>query len=274
MAERLSEHPQIIDLLKEHEIGYHSSGHSTHPTIFEFTDVENYEKAYQTSTIRETSHIDPLTGKIGTQGGLLFLRSLFPSKQIVTFRAPGCCWSPPHLEALRDLGIKFDFSSSIYSIPFRHKDLTFYPYPTLGDWKNKSSYYRLFLLSVLRNNITILDLHPSFFLNEKDWDSIYWMKNPSKLFVQPSRGEAEISALLQNFDLFLKCVKYLEKTGLLQTTPNLKESHKHIAVTRETVIKCYEHSMRWPRRLFNYEPKYLQSHFFRFFNVPLSNEKT
>ena len=274
MAERLSAYPQTIDLLREHEIGYHSSGHSIHPTIFEFTDVENYEAAYQISTIRETSHIDPLTGKVGPQGGLLSLKSLFPSKQIVAFRAPGCCWSPPHLEALRDLGIKFDFSSSIYPEPFSYKNLTFYPYPNLGDWRNKSSYYRLFLLSIIRNRVTIADLHPSSLLNKEDWDSIYWKGNPRALVAVPAKEDSETSMLLKTFGSFLKRAKYLEKIGLIQTTPNLKESHKHISITSEDVIKCYQHSIRWPKRLFEYEPKYLRNHFFKFFNLPISNEAT
>lgn len=272
MAERLSQQPQIIDLLNEHEIGYHSSSHSVHPTIFEFTDVENYETAYQESIKRETSHIDPLTGKIGAQGGIVFLKSLFPSKQISAFRAPGCCWSPPHLEALRDLGIKFDFSTSMYSKTFSYKDITFYPYSTLGDWQNKQSYYRLFLLSIIKRKITIAGLHPSFFLNLDDWDSIYWNGNPSKLVVTQLREDAETSMLLKTFDLFLKRVKYLEKIGLIQTNPNLKESSKQISITAEDVTRCYEHSIRWPKRLFKYEPKYLRNHFFKFFNVPLSNK--
>ncbi len=40
MAEKLSDFPETIDLLDEHQIGYHSSSHSVHPNIFEFTDVK------------------------------------------------------------------------------------------------------------------------------------------------------------------------------------------------------------------------------------------
>ena len=65
-------YPELLDLLEKHEIGYHSSSHSVHPTIFEFTDVAKYDKAYQTSILRETSHINPLTGKIEGSGGILF----------------------------------------------------------------------------------------------------------------------------------------------------------------------------------------------------------
>ncbi|MEM2507148.1 MAG: polysaccharide deacetylase family protein, partial [Nitrososphaeria archaeon] len=55
MAEKIANFPEIIDLLKNHEIGYHSSSHSVHPTIPEYTDVKSYEKAYEISIERETS---------------------------------------------------------------------------------------------------------------------------------------------------------------------------------------------------------------------------
>ena len=39
MAEKIRNFPKILDLLENHEIGYHSSAHSVHPTIVEYTDV-------------------------------------------------------------------------------------------------------------------------------------------------------------------------------------------------------------------------------------------
>jgi peptidoglycan/xylan/chitin deacetylase (PgdA/CDA1 family) len=267
MAERLSTSPELVKMLSNHEIGYHSSSHSTHPTIFEFTDIENYDQAYQISKQRETSHINPLTGEPEGPGGLLALKSLFPSKEIISFRAPGNCWSPPHLEALRDLGIKMDFSSSIYPMPFKHKGITFYPYPNLGDWINKNSYYRLMLLSILRNEVTVADLHPSFFLNQKDWDSIYWEKNPSQLVAPLERNPEEIETLFVTFEKFLKRMKQLKKIGIFEFTAKQYESQNELPVTNQIVEECYNHSMRWPKKLFNYEPKFLKKLFFTFFGI-------
>lgn len=36
----------VLDALKFHEIGTHSYGHSLHPTINEYTDIENFDDAY------------------------------------------------------------------------------------------------------------------------------------------------------------------------------------------------------------------------------------
>ncbi len=271
MAERLQAYPEIVDLLEEHEIGYHSSGHSVHPTIFEFTDVESYEKAYQTSIIRETSHINPLTGELEGRGGIFSLRTLFPSKQIIAFRAPGFCWSPPHAEALRDLGIKYDFSSNIYPKPIYHKGLTFYPYPNIGDWQGKMSDYRLLTLSMLRNKVTIGDLHPSMFVNQTEWDSIYHKGNPKHITYPLPRPSCKIASLFQNYDLFLKRLKTIEKTGLIQTGPNLVKSEKSLGITSEALEMCYENSLRWAKRLFDYKPRFLRNHFFKFFGIPFSD---
>jgi hypothetical protein len=268
MAERLSAYPEVVSMLKEHEIGYHSSGHSIHPTIFEFTDIESYEEAYKISITRETSHVNPITGEIEGKGGLLAVRSIFSPKKVVAFRAPGFCWSPPHIEALRDIGIKIDFSTQVQPTVFRHKDLTFYPCPHLGDWQNKSSYYRLLLLSVFRNKITIANLHPSIFINQKEWDSIYWEKNPLQLVPPPQREDSEIATRLKSFEIFLKRVRTMQRLGILSATPNLQESFAQKTFSQEDVLKSYEMSARWPRRLFHYEPKFLKKHFYRFFNVP------
>lgn len=267
MAERLSADPELTKLLSNHEIGYHSSSHSVHPTIFEFTDIESYEQAYQISKQRETSHINPLSGEPEGPGGLLALKSLFPSKEIVSFRAPGNCWNPPHLEALRDLGIKMDFSTRICPVPFKHKDITFYPYPNLGDWRNQSSYYRLMVISILKHELTVAGLHPSYFLNQKDWDSIYWEKNPPELTASLERNPEEISTLFVTFEKFLSRMKLLQKSGIFKFTAESCESLNELSITRQIAEDCYNDSVRWPRRLFNYEPKFLKKHFFTFFDI-------
>ena len=270
MAERLKFHPEIVDLLGQHEIGYHSSGHSVHPTLFEFTDVESYEEAYQTSKIRETSYINPLTGEVEGRGGILTVQQLSKSAPVTSFRAPGMCWSPPHAEALRDLGIKYDFSTNLYPMPFRQKGLTFYPYPVTGDWKGNMLDYQRVLYSIMRNKVTLVASHPSLFMNKGDWDAIYWKGNPKQLACPKPRSASEIESLFQRFDLLLKRLKSLKKKGVIEITPCLKQIGKNLPFTRETVDKCHEFSVRWPQIIFDYRPKFLRNHFYTFFNISLS----
>jgi peptidoglycan/xylan/chitin deacetylase (PgdA/CDA1 family) len=250
MAEKLKEqkHRKIVDMLCQHEIGYHSSSHSVHPAIYEFTDVESYEKAYQISSIRETSHINYLTGQIEGKGGILALRSLFSDNKIASFRAPGYCWSPPHSEALRDMGLKFDF----------------YPFPDFSDCEGTLLHYRKFLSKAIKQPITILVLHPSIFVYEKHWDFVYYAGNPRFLTNPGPRAFSGFKSRFHDFEMFLKGVKCFRNMGLMETTPKLEEASSLYAPVNN-VENIYESSVMWPRQFFNCEPKFLRSHFLRFF---------
>lgn len=265
MAEKLRDFPQVLEMLSEHQIGYHSSSHSVHPTIIEFTDIEDYEKAYEISLERETSHINPLTGEIERNGGINSLRDLFPDKQIAAFRAPGNCWSPPHLEALKTLGITYDFSASISESAVNFKGITFYPYQIIGQLEGKLSDYRILFLS-LRHEVIIINMHPSLLFYQNEWDAIYHKSNPQKLIEPPMRSQAEIEMLINKFDAFLKEISYLQKIGLLEVTPKLKKAERTAAVSRGKVEKCYRASIKWALKQ-EYTPKFIRSHFFRFFEV-------
>ena len=267
VAERLYDYPKIVELLEAHEVGYHSSGHSVHPTIFEFTDVKNYKEAYEISLKRETSHINPLTGGMEGEGGIVALQKLFPSKKITAFRAPGYCWSPPHLEALRDLGIKFDFSAKLSKTPVYHKGITFYPYPILAQWSGKLSDFRLFWIMTAKNLYTVIGLHPSLFATYDGWDTIYFNGNPKAIVPSKPRELQEVKSLIKSFELFLKNIKIFERLGLIEVTTKPENTKKELVITNKIVEKCYAHSMRWAKNVFNYKPKYLRNHFYQFFNV-------
>lgn len=265
MAEKLENFPTVLDLFSEHQIGYHSSGHSVHPTIFEFTDVENYEQAYQVSLERETAHINPLTGEIDGKGGILTLRALFPRKQITSFRAPGHCWTPPHLEALRTLGIIADFSTNISSTPVNFKSITFNPYPAIGHWNGKLSAYKTLLYSLLKNKLTVLTVHPSLFVNDNEWDSIYRSRNPKHLSPPHPRNHNETEHLLCNFDLLIRRITELQETHAIDTKPNLEKSNRTLSVASINIEKCYQRSMIWAIIYHNYKPRFLLKHFLKFF---------
>lgn len=58
MSEILVNFPKTLELLKTHEIGFHSSGHSVRPIIAEYTDLQSYQQAFLNSLKRETAHIE------------------------------------------------------------------------------------------------------------------------------------------------------------------------------------------------------------------------
>jgi len=268
MAEKLSNFSELQDLLKNHEIGFHSSGHSVRPTIPEYTDIESYQRAYSTSLERETSHINPLTGKMEGEGGIYSLQDLFRPKKIETYRAPGMSWTPPHLEALTNLGIKYDFSSNItLSEPVHYKAIDFCPCTFIQKWDGSLVDYQVFSYAILKRKVAILDLHPNLYVNQSEWDSIYHKGNPRTLQKIPQRPLKEVTSLFTKFELLLKIISISHHIKLVKVDPHPSISTRDLVVSENIVQKCYEASIIWPKRFFDYNPRFIYNHFQEFFET-------
>jgi peptidoglycan/xylan/chitin deacetylase (PgdA/CDA1 family) len=274
LAEKLKDFPNVLSLLQNHEIGFHSSGHSVHPTIPEYTDVEDYAHAYKISLERESSHINPLTGKIEGEGGINVLRNLFTHKEISAFRAPGMSWTPPNLEALVKLGIKFDFSSNLTnSKPIWYKGVTFFPYTYTQKWDDTLNDYKHLFASLLKRDLSVLDLHPSMLVNQREWDSIYYQGNPLALSNVQPKLSGETNRIFVHLTWFLNRISLLQKAHLIEVTPALRESTTNLRISKDQVERVYDWSMRWPRNRFHYYPKFVRKHFHRYFESAISNYK-
>jgi peptidoglycan/xylan/chitin deacetylase (PgdA/CDA1 family) len=260
MAERLSSFPKVLDLLKDHEIGYHSSSHSVRPNIFEYTDLGSYQEAYLVSLKRETAHINPLSGEIDGEGGIKTLRKLFPEKKVEAFRAPGFSWSPPHLEALKSLGFRYDFSADLSRLPVCHKGITFYPFPTLIDWKDSFNYYKDLFCFILSRKIVVLDFHPDLFVNQSYWDSFFPKSAPQKS-VEQTRS------LLLKFEALLKTIQYLRKGKLVEVVSAPSESRTKLDTMKIDVDHILERIIVCPATQFNYKPRFLRCHLSQFFDL-------
>lgn len=268
MTEKLSNFPEILDLLMNHEIGFHSSGHSVRPIIQEYADVKSYRQAYSISLERETAHINPLTGEVEGKGGIISLQDLFHPKKIETYRAPGNSWTPPHLEALVDLGIKFDFSSNITtSTPVHYKRITFYPYTFTQQWKGYLSDYQHLLYAILKRKVAVFDLHPTLYVNQKIWDSIYYKGNPKNLFRVKERPLKKTESLFRRFELMLKHINLLRQAKLIDVDPDFSTPPKDLIMDENDVKNCYDASIQWPKRFFSYHPRFIRTHFYEFFEA-------
>lgn len=270
VAEKLTDLPEVLDLLKAHEIGYHSSSHTVHPTICEYTDVKEYREAYLTSLKRETAHINPLTGQIEGKGGIELLRSLFPKKKVLCYRAPGLSWSPPHLEALVKLGIQFDFSCRFSQSPVRYNGVTFYPDAIFIDELNKWTYL-LLLYKVLKNGLIVLASHSDYLVNQLHSDYIYGRGNPTQLSPAKPRDSKKTKYLFWRFEVLLKIIKSYKNMGLIELRAKPTKSHTPLVVLKKLIQETYEKSVTWPKMFFGYEPKYLRNHFFRYFHIEIED---
>lgn len=266
MMEKLQNYRDILDELRVHEVGYHSTSHSIHPNIFEYTDVMSYKEAYDLSLSREISHINPVTGETEGKGGLELVKKVFSNKKVEAFRAPGFSWSPPHLEALRDLGIRYDFSTNISKTPVHHKGLTFFPFPVLIDSMEVGDLSNL-LRSILREKVAILDFHPNFFVNKIWWDSCFFKKSDhNNISTVPARSPAQTQRMFSRLETVLKAIKTLESTKMVGTD-NARTSEKKLDVRKTDVQKVHDMMIQWPIRRFNYTPKFVRSHLLKFFGL-------
>lgn len=278
MAERLSSFPSIIDMLEKHEVGYHSSSHSVRPIIPEFTDVNSFFEAVEISMKRETSHIDPLSGEIEGVGGVNAVRELFPNKKVIAFRAPGFCWTPPHLEALKRLGIEYDFSSGIYGSKistdevYEFKGLKFFPYPfrIMGRiiLSLDRCYYYLskLLLKAIKRRITCLYGHEWELVLKTSWDNIYKKSNPRDLYRAEMVEENRILKNLFYFEIILRTIRKLVDMKLIDITTEIEKiDFKTIKTKDIDILTTYLKSMDWCRNTLNYNPKHLFNHFSKYF---------
>jgi len=263
MAEKLAGYKEILDLFSDQQIGFHSSSHSVRPTILEYTDVEDYAEARLESERRESSHISPLTGAIEGKGGINSLRELFPNHQIEAFRAPDYCWSPPHLQALTELGIKWDFSTKLFPEPAAFKGITFYPFPICHNW-NRSVYVAL-MHALFGKQTIVLNFHDWYFVNVAAWNQCYLIGNPEKLIMVRPRSRDEMMRMLSTFELFISKIKALQRASLFEVTPGLEVLSAHPSIDRANVTKRCSEMVAWYKRNYHYESKHLRRHFETFF---------
>jgi hypothetical protein len=275
MAEKLKAYPKTQQLLQDHEIGFHSSAHSVHPTIFEYCDVEKYDEAYRSSLKRETSHINPLSGEIEGPGGIKALRALFPNKNIIAYRAPGFCCPPPLLEAMATLGLKFDFSlNSFVNVPVVFKNMVFYPRPIFSNCEKalllegqKITCWFKLLRSILKPCVNVLNFHPDSFANQVHWDSFYHQGNPRKLQAASTRPSSECRGMFGNLENLLNVLNHLKRLRIITTFPSLGFSERRLDAHKLDLSKLTGDITFWARAFFAYEPKYTFSQLCKFLNI-------
>lgn len=264
IAEQLHQYPDILDKLSDHKIGYHSSTHNVQPGIIALTDVPSYKKAVALSMERATSHINLIDGEIEGKGGLLALKETFPSNNIECFRAPFFGWSPPHLEALKQLGIKFDFSAHISDNPVLFKEIVFYPIPmaidtaefTLVQRMNHNVSLRSLTILMMQKRLTILSLHPSALLVKNCFDNT--RRSP--------RGKTMIKFTVCMLKLLFRRIQFLQRHNLVRVTTSLGGDFETLDARDLNVKHIYRRSIQTPVHLFSHNPKYVFSHFMHFFN--------
>ena len=278
VAEKVCNDSAVFNLLSKHEIGFHSSTHSVKPRIFEYTDVSDYNEVMEAAIQRETSDIDPLTGKVIGRGGISRLREFFPDKKIESFRAPFNYFSPPHIEALKSLGFKHIFSGDFSDKAFMHKGLMFHPSATFIDDPltkivqidyGKKTLTSPFL-NALINPFIIFGMHPSSLM--------YKEGSPAALksrYINPMRPlridwragllAAFNSNALRSFFFYLSKLQKRMNTNRDLPVGSATFQPDFVEFNTERTIK---YCLYIAKTLFNYTPKFLRRQYGIFFEMP------
>lgn len=267
---QIRSHTRIIRMMEKHEIGYHGSTHSVRPMLFEYTDVKSYEDAMKISAKRETSQFDPKSREfLDGNGGILLFEDVFPDKELVCYRAPFLCWSPPHLEALRQLGIKFDFSTGLGKTPTTFKGIAFFPSPIPVDAIPDIVFFNNYSIisTLVRRSCQVLMMHPASFIYERHNNTPRSSTQISSS-IRCRKSYFYLKSRLALLELLCKGLSHLKRMGTLEVTPELTQlfaQARSVNLSEIDVEKIFATSMWAPRKLFRYEPHFLYEHFDNFF---------
>lgn len=91
----------VIDALKWHEIDYHSNTHSVHPTINEYTDIEDFDEALRL-VIKDEGE------------GLQKVKKLFGKEKLTAMCVPGNCTSYVAHYGYNELGFDIFSGDDVY----------------------------------------------------------------------------------------------------------------------------------------------------------------
>ncbi len=261
VAKQIRAYPELLRQLSQHRIGYHSVSHSRSLPMIQRIDIPDYRRAIEVSTEGERSTANP----ISPTHNLQTLREVFPKKDITCFRAPFLVWTPPYLEALRALGIKFDFSSYISNTPVTFKGITFYPGPiTIDDMlstfitkADPRSTPKLTLGQLLQRTMSVLHFHPSSLLFHR----YFYSRKENR-----PKGETQVKLAISMLHLLLKRIDILRKNNLVEVTSSLSPDWPVLKPEEIDIGRVYWLGIKNAVTHFNYYPRFVRGHFMHFFD--------
>jgi hypothetical protein len=107
-------------------------------------------------------------------------------------------------------------------------------------------------------------------VNQVEWDSIYHKGNPPALQRIAERPLEEAASLFARFEVLLKMIIAFHRIGPIEIDPHPNVETKDLVFSEDDVEECYRNSVTWPRRYFQYSPRFVHDHFQEFFEIARS----
>ena len=194
----------VLDALKFHEINCHTYGHTLHPMINEYTDTEDFFKAYNEVIRQETKAVDMIKKATG-------------AKKLYAAVPPGNQKSYAAMYAYADMGIPVyadtfcdtENGDGVYYCNIFHVE---YAYCLEQHGFNGSEEdFRAVLDGLAKRKRAVVYTHPNQSLFDEWWDILNYDKENLVPFGEwkncHSRSEEESERFFNNLDLFVSLVK-------------------------------------------------------------------
>lgn len=194
----------VLDALKYHEINCHTYGHTLHPMINEYTDTEDFFKAYNEVIRQETKAVDMIKKATG-------------AKKLYAAVPPGNQKSYAAMYAYADMGIPVyadtfcdtENGSGAYYCNIFHVEYA-YCFEQHG-FNGSEEDFRAVLDGLAKRKRAVVYTHPNQSLFDEWWDILNYDKENLVPFGEwktcRRRSGEESERFFNNLDLFVSLVK-------------------------------------------------------------------
>ncbi|MBR2443906.1 MAG: hypothetical protein IKB27_00725 [Clostridia bacterium] len=230
----------VIEALSHHEIGTHTYGHTLHPMINEYTDIEDFEEAQKELIRQETLGIEYIKNTLGVD-------------KVWAACPPGNQKSYVAMYGYHKMGIP------IYADTFCDTEKgtgayycnIFHAYYAFGiEWFLRDATEEQIkekLNELAQRERAVIYTHPNMIIKEDFWDAVNYHKEnlvPFGQWIEPKDLPQEITdTVLKNMRLLIRLIKNDPRFRIItysQLANELKNDGERI-VTKEQVKEIYTH---------------------------------
>lgn len=230
----------VIEALSHHEIGTHTYGHTLHPMINEYTDIEDFEEAQKELIRQETLGIEYIKNTLGVD-------------RVWAACPPGNQKSYVAMYGYHKMGIP------IYADTFCDTEKgtgayycnIFHAYYAFGiEWFLRDATEEQIkekLNELAQRERAVIYTHPNMIIKEDFWDALNYHKEnlvPFGQWIEPKDLPQEITdTVLKNMRLLIRLIKNDPRFRIItysQLANELKNDGERI-VTKEQIKEIYTH---------------------------------
>lgn len=216
----------VTEALKDHDIGFHTYGHSLHPTLSEYTDIESYEEA---QVLLESEERAAET-----------VKRVFDRERLCAAVPPGSAISYAAMYRYAEIGIPCYADSPLKEaespvwmcnelhVPYNYalEDFLFYP----------EFYIDRFLDFLHEKKQVTLYNHPNMICFSEFWDKVNYDKKNLSVFGKwktcPSRTDEEIERFFRHLDQLIRALKEDPRFEITSIGDILDEAQKERVIRR------------------------------------------